>query len=121
MNDAQNITITIILYIPSRPLALLSQIPNSPHQPRSHHQAQWTEAQPCCLFKTPRQPPPPPPWEDSTNGRPRTAAKGKGPVPGIEGSGGNERAEEEGGKILTLQNMKSPNQVLTRLSGRCGH
>ena len=27
----------------------------------------------------------------------------------------NERAEEEGGKILTLQNMKSPNQVLTRL------
>ena len=26
-----------------------------------------------------------------------------------------ERAEEKGGKILTLQNMKSPNQVLTRL------
>jgi len=56
------------------------------------------------------------PEQDSTDGRLLMAAKEKGSCAGgVEVSVTNERAEEKGGKILTLQNLKSPNQVLTRL------
>lgn len=56
------------------------------------------------------------PEQDSTDGRLLLVAKEKGSCAGgVEVSVTNERAEEKGGKILTLQNLKSPNQVLTRL------
>lgn len=99
--DAQNITITIILYIPVQ--ATVSCYPADPQlAPDRATISSVDRAQPCCLFsKTPHATPTP--EQDSTNGRLRTA-KGKGLLcQALRVVVANEEQEEEGGKSLALR------------------
>lgn len=96
VNDTQNITIAIILHIPVQVIA--SCYPADPQlapPARSHHQAQWTEAQPCCLFSKPHVPHPTlsrtPPMDASER-----QLNERAPVPGVEVSGGKRKSRREG-------------------------
>lgn len=115
MNNTQNITTAIILYIPVHGIAsCYTADPQLAQPPRSLPSSSVDRSSALLPFlKTPHACHP---EQDSKDGRLLTAAKEKGSCAGgVEVSVARERAEEKGGKILTLQNLKSPNQVLTRL------